>query len=211
MAEPDTSDALNAEIDAAKLAGDMGLANELYRRQQGTTDAFGLAPLPAVPDAEGVAAPETGTGEHRVFTGADDETVAVTRAIPCKMAVAAGCALLSSVPLAVEPVAQPDQEGPCAGQEARHQERQRRPAPAGLFLGAAGQTICYHVHGGSYCHLGGVHELPSKQMDYVGRSGGHRPGCDRRGLRLAGRLAGRRDATSAVKHYSVLPGRLHPA
>ncbi len=91
---------------------------------------------------------------------------------------------------------------------------QRRPAPPGLFLGAAGQTICYHVHGGSYCHMGGAHELPSKQMDYVGRSGGHRPGCGRLMVRLAeqlaGRLAGRRDATSTVKHYLVLPGRLHP-
>ncbi len=45
------------------------------------------------------------------------------------------------------------------------------PAPrsGGGFFGRVGQTICYHVHGGSYCHMGGIHELPSKQMDYVGR------------------------------------------
>ena len=49
------------------------------------------------------------------------------------------------------------------------------PAPAGLFLGAAGQTICYHVHDGSYCDIGGVHELPSRQTGSVGRSGNHRP------------------------------------
>ncbi len=42
--------------------------------------------------------------------------------------------------------------------------------------------------------MGGVHELPSKQMDYVGRGGGHRPGCDRHIVRLAGR----RDAASTV-------------
>ncbi len=35
--------------------------------------------------------------------------------------------------------------------------------------------------------MGGVHELPSKQMDYVGRSGGDRPDCARRGVRLARR------------------------
>ncbi len=102
------------------------------------------------------------------------------------------------------------QEGPCAGQEARHQERHRRPAPAGPFLRAAGQTICYHVHDGSYCDIGGVNELPSRQTSSVGRSGDHRSGCDRRGVRLAGRLAGRRDTASAVKHYLVLPGRLRP-
>ena len=96
------------------------------------------------------------------------------------------------------------------GQETRHKARHRRPAPAGIFLGAAGQTICYHVHDGSHCDIGGVNELPSRQTGSVGRSGDHRPDCARRGVRLAERLAGRRDATSAVKHYSVLPGRLHP-
>ncbi len=81
--------------------------------------------------------------------------------------------------------------------------RHWRPAPAGLFLGAAGQTICYHdVHDGSYCDIGGVNELPSRQTGSVGRSGDHRPGCARRGVRLAGR----RDATSTVKRYSILPG-----
>ncbi len=35
--------------------------------------------------------------------------------------------------------------------------------------------------------MGGIHELPSKQMDYVGRGGGHRPDCARRIVRLAGR------------------------
>ncbi len=78
------------------------------------------------------------------------------------------------------------------------------PAPAAFFFGGAGQTICYHVHRGSYCDIGGIHELPSKQMDCVGRSGSHPPDCSRRRVRLARR----RDATSTVKHYSVLPGRL---
>ncbi len=64
------------------------------------------------------------------------------------MAVAAGCAFLSLVPPAVEPAAlaetpgaagslvlrRMDRRGPCAGQEARHQERQWRPAPAGFFI-----------------------------------------------------------------------------
>ena len=81
------------------------------------------------------------------------------------------------------------------------------PAPrsGGAILWRA-SIICYHVHGGSYCDIGGIHELPSKQMDYVGRSGTHRPN---RVPRIV-RLAGRRDATSTVNHYSVLPGRLHP-
>ncbi len=35
--------------------------------------------------------------------------------------------------------------------------------------------------------MGGIHEFPSKRMDYVGRSDGHRPDCARRGVRLAGR------------------------
>ncbi len=34
--------------------------------------------------------------------------------------------------------------------------------PAELFLGATDQTICYHVYDGSYCDIGGVHELPSR-------------------------------------------------
>ncbi len=35
--------------------------------------------------------------------------------------------------------------------------------------------------------MGGIHELPSKQMDYVGRGGGHRLGFDRHIVRLTGR------------------------
>ncbi len=66
---------------------------------------------------------------------------------------------------------------------------------AGPFLRAAGQTICYHVHDGSYCDIGGVNELPSRQTGSVGRSGYHRPDCARRDVRLARR----RDATSTVK------------
>ena len=34
------------------------------------------------------------------------------------------------------------------------------PRSGGAFLRATGQTICYHVHDGSYCNIGGVHELP---------------------------------------------------
>ncbi len=55
------------------------------------------------------------------------------------------------------------------------------------FFGRVGQTICYHVHDGSYCDIGGVNELPSRQTGFVGRSGDHRPDCARRGVRLAGR------------------------
>ncbi len=61
-----------------------------------------------------------------------------------------------------------DQRGPSPRRwktEAPHVTRptdQRRPAPAELFLGATGQTICYHVYDGSYCDIGGVHELPSR-------------------------------------------------
>ena len=80
------------------------------------------------------------------------------------------------------------------------------PAFVGLFLGVAGQIICYHIHGGSYCDIGGGHEVPSRQTGSVGWSGDHRPDCARRGLRLAGR----RDATSTVKHCSVLPRRPRP-
>ena len=66
----------------------------------------------------------------------------------CKMAVP--LAVLSRKPPAVEPVAlaivdaagsrvrhrmdRRGTRGPCAGQEARHQERHRRPAPAGVSL-----------------------------------------------------------------------------
>ncbi len=77
----------------------------------------------------------------------------------------------------------------------------RRVISSGVFLWRV-STKCYHVHGGSYCDIGGGHEVPSRQADSVGRSGDHRPDCARRGLRLAGR----RDATSTVKHDSVLPG-----
>ncbi len=77
--------------------------------------------------------------------------------------------------------------------------------PREAFLWRA-STICYHVHGGSYCDMGGVHELPSRQAGSVGRSGDHRADCAPRIVRLAGR----RDATSTVNHHSVLPGRLHP-
>ncbi len=67
---------------------------------------------------------------------------AVLRARPCKMAVAAGCNLIG------QPGGRAGRvlggffaagslvlrRGPCAGQEARHQERHRRPAPAGVPL-----------------------------------------------------------------------------
>ncbi len=81
--------------------------------------------------------------------------------------------------------------------------RETDPAPAGFFLGGRSDYLLY-VHRSSYCDIGGNHELPSKQMDCVGRSGSHPPDCSRRSVRLARR----RDATSTVKHYSVLPGRL---
>ncbi len=74
---------------------------------------------------------------------------AVLRARPCKMAGAAGCcpvlrrpavetaasgSLLRSRLARAAPHGSPGaQEGPCVGQEARHQERHRRAAPAGLF------------------------------------------------------------------------------
>ena len=51
--------------------------------------------------------------------------------------------------------------------------------------------------------MGGVNELPSRQTGSVGWSGDHRPDCARRGVRLARR----RDATSTVKHYSIVSGR----
>ena len=48
----DTTDALQAGIEAAQEAGETEKAAALYRRQQGTTDPYGLEPGP-VPAAEG--------------------------------------------------------------------------------------------------------------------------------------------------------------
>jgi len=39
--------------------------------------------------------------------------------------------------------------------------RRRRVISSGVFLWRA-STICYHVYDGSYCDIGGVHELPSR-------------------------------------------------
>ena len=76
----DAADALNADIDAAKAAGDMGKANELYRRQMGVgDDPYGVeAPAPAVSDDGGDPPAQTSPGELTVATGADDETVTVS-------------------------------------------------------------------------------------------------------------------------------------
>ena len=44
----DTADALQSQIDDAKAAGDVGKANELYRRQMGVgDDPYGVEPGPA--------------------------------------------------------------------------------------------------------------------------------------------------------------------
>ena len=58
MSEPDTSDALQAQIDEAKDAGDDAKAQALYQRQQGT-DLHGdeaASSVPAVSDTSGDAA-----------------------------------------------------------------------------------------------------------------------------------------------------------
>ncbi len=52
MSEPDTSDTLQGEIEAAQLAGNSELANDLYLRQIGTEPAAAAAPEPGS-DAEG--------------------------------------------------------------------------------------------------------------------------------------------------------------
>ncbi len=143
---------------------------------------------------------------------------AVLRARPCTMAVAAGCFMIGQPGGRARRVGPTSRRGrlprvgrvnrPGALCGPRSTARRAAPAPGsgGGFLWRA-STICYHVHDGSYCDIGGVNELPSRQTSSVGRGGGHRPDCARRGVRLTGR----RDATSTVKHYSVLPGRLHPA
>lgn len=79
MSEPDNSPELQEQIQAATDARDDVLAAELYRRQQGTTDAFEPepVPVPAVTDAEGDDPPED-TGELVVATNAEDETVAIS-------------------------------------------------------------------------------------------------------------------------------------
>ena len=40
-------DALEVQIDEAKASGDIAKANELYQKQIGNEDPFGLEPLPA--------------------------------------------------------------------------------------------------------------------------------------------------------------------
>ena len=44
----DATDALQSQLEEATSAGNMELASSLYRKQQGTTDPYGLeAPVPA--------------------------------------------------------------------------------------------------------------------------------------------------------------------
>ena len=62
MAEPDESESLQTALDAAEQAGDLGLANELYLRQIGNTDPFGLEPLP-VPEVQDQALTEASVPE----------------------------------------------------------------------------------------------------------------------------------------------------
>ena len=50
MSEVDAEAALQTEIDAAMAANDLGLANQLYRRQIGSVDPHAPEPLPALPD-----------------------------------------------------------------------------------------------------------------------------------------------------------------
>ena len=56
MSEPDSSEALQTEIDAATQAGDLGLANELYLRQIGSQelvpDYEPALPTPVVQDQD---------------------------------------------------------------------------------------------------------------------------------------------------------------
>ena len=63
MAEPDSSEALQGEIDAAMAADDLGLADSLYQRQIGSTDlARSREPGEPAPEVEDKAKPE-GNGE----------------------------------------------------------------------------------------------------------------------------------------------------
>ncbi len=137
------------------------------------------------------------------------------RARPCKMGGAADCSVLlqpggragrawdtgTAGSLVLCRMDRRDTRGALCGPRSTAPRAAPAPRSAGLFLRAAGQTICYHVHDGSYCDIGGVHELPSRQTGSVGHSRGHRPDC---GPRIV-RLAGRRDATSTVKHYLYQP------
>ena len=80
MAEGDAADALEGAIEQAKASGDMAKANELYQRQIGNIDPFGLdsLPAPAASDAEGDDPPETSTGDLVVATNAEDETATIS-------------------------------------------------------------------------------------------------------------------------------------
>ena len=80
MSEAETSDALQAQIEAATDARDDVLAAELYRRQQGMTDVFEpeTVPVPAVVEAEGDDPPQASTGEMVVATNARDEIATIT-------------------------------------------------------------------------------------------------------------------------------------
>lgn len=78
-----TADALNVQIEEAKAAGNNELAQSLYQRQQGTTDAYGLEPAPPAHTADGGEPSQTADGlpastDLTIATGADDETATIT-------------------------------------------------------------------------------------------------------------------------------------
>ena len=83
MSEQDGEDALQAQIDEAKAAGDLGKANELYHKQIGFVDP--RVPVEVVPEVvdegkvtDSVTSPAS--QDFTVATGAEDETVTVTPA-----------------------------------------------------------------------------------------------------------------------------------
>ena len=91
MSDPDTSDALQERIDEARAADDMALADELYQKQIGNTDPYGLkaesaaaeagamALLPdTVSDDKGGDPPQASTGELVVATTAQDDTTTIS-------------------------------------------------------------------------------------------------------------------------------------
>ena len=74
-------DALEAQIQEARDAGDDAKAQALYQQQQGTEDAFGLEPVPAVSDADADSAgdeslPAVGPPPEGEWTFARPEVVA---------------------------------------------------------------------------------------------------------------------------------------
>ena len=74
-------DALEAQIQQARDAGDDAKAQALYQQQQGTEDAFGLEPVPAVSDADADSAgdetlPAVGPPPEGEWTFARPEVVA---------------------------------------------------------------------------------------------------------------------------------------